>query len=66
MIQCGSDDKVSDTIDRYRSNSGNFDPDKEFIFNEKPLNPDLTLSEAGISNYSNIYVVSTKNIKKKK
>ena len=64
LMQCGSDDIISDTIDRFRGYIGDIGNDKTFIFNEKPLNPDLTLSQAGISNESVIYIVPNKKIKK--
>ena len=63
MIQCMPNEKVSTIIDRYRAKSGDKDPTKKFIFNAKNLAPSLTLSEAGISNNANIFVVATKGIK---
>ena len=62
-IQCMPNDKVSDIIEKYKNKSGDRNPEKKFIFNAKMLSPDLTLSEAGITNNSNIFVVSTKGIK---
>ena len=63
MIQCMPNEKVSTIIDRYRAKSGDKDPTKKFIFNAKNLAPSLTLSEAGIANNANIFVVATKGIK---
>jgi len=62
-IQCLSDEKVSDVIQRYRSKSGDNDPTKKFIFNAKALNCDLTVAEAGLTHNCNIFVVATKGIK---
>ena len=62
-IQCKSNEKVSDLIQRYRDKSGDNDPTKKFIFNAKNLPKDKTISEAGIYNNSNIFVVTTKGIK---
>jgi len=62
-IQCLSDEKVSDVIQRYRTKSNDRDPTKKFIFNAKALNCDLTVAEAGLTNNGNIFVVSTKGIK---
>ena len=50
-------------LEKYKNKSGDRNPEKKFIFNAKMLSPDLTLSEAGITNNSNIFVVSTKGIK---
>ena len=63
MIQCLPNEKVSQLIQRYRTKSGDEDESKKFIFNAKNLVPSLTISEAGISNNSNIFVVVTKGIK---
>jgi hypothetical protein len=63
MIQCRTDEKVSAIIERYRTKSGDTDPTKKFIFNAKNLVPTLTVGEAGISNYANIFVIATKVIK---
>ena len=63
-IQCKPFDSVSSIIEKYRNASGDKDPYKKFIFNAKNLNQALDLNEAGISNNSNIFVVSTRGIKK--
>ena len=57
------EEKVSTLIDKYRKISNDNDSSEKFIFNEKRLNNDLTLSEAGVSNGSEIFVVSTKGVK---
>ena len=61
-IQCKPFDSVSSIIEKYRNASGDKDPYKKFIFNAKNLNQALDLNEAGISNNSNIFVVSTRGI----
>ena len=62
-IQCMPNDKVSDIIEKYKNKSGDRNPEKKFIFNAKMLSPNLTVSEAGIIDNSNIFVVSEKGIK---
>ena len=62
-IKCRINEKVSDLIEKYRAESGDRDETKKFIYNAKALHPSLTLSEAGIENKSNIFVVVTKGIK---
>ena len=66
LMQCGSDDTVSDTINRYRGYSNDCETDKSFIFNEKPLKLSLTLSESGIGDKSIIYVIPFKKVKNNK
>ena len=63
MIQCMPDDRVSDVINKYRIKANDNDTSKKFIFNAKNLNASLTLSEAGITNNANIFVVTTKGVK---
>ncbi len=63
MIQCRPDDKVSDIIEKYRTKSMDNDISKKFIFNAKALAPTLKLSEAGITNNANIFVVTTQGVK---
>ena len=63
MVQCMSDEKVSEVIEKYRNKSGDRDPTKKFIFNAKNLAPSLSVAEAGITNNANIFVVATKGIK---
>ena len=46
MIQCQSNEKVSDLIERYRTKADDHDPTKKFIFNAKNLSPELTVSQA--------------------
>ena len=63
MIQCLSNEKVSEVIKKYRIKSGDNDETKKFIFNAKNLAPSLTVAEAGLTNNANIFVVATKGIK---
>ena len=63
-IQCKLGDSVSSMIEKYRNASGDKDPYKKFIYNAKSLNQFLTLSSSKISDNSNIFVVSTRGIKK--
>ena len=62
-IQIEPEDKVSELIKKYRIISCDNDLTKRFIFNAKLLNYDLTIAEAGLSNNSSIFVVSTSGIK---
>ena len=63
MIQCRPEDKVSEIIERYRNKANDRDLSKKFIFNAKALAHSLKLSEAGITNNANIFVVTTQGIK---
>lgn len=63
MIQCSGDELVSEIIKRYRILTGDIDESKKFVFNGKNLNPTLTVAEAGISDFGNIFVFQTKDIK---
>ena len=62
-IQCTKNEKVSDLIERYRTKAVDHDTTKRFIFNAKELNKDLTIEEAGLSEGSNIFVVTTAGYK---
>jgi hypothetical protein len=59
MIQCTMNDKVSDLIEKYKTKSLEDVSKKKFIFNAKALNPSLTVSEAGLQEGANIFVVNT-------
>ena len=61
-IQCTSTDLVSDVIDRYRTKSQDKDRTKKFIFNAKELDQTKTVGEAGLTEGSNIFVVTTQGI----
>lgn len=56
MVPCFADDKVDSVIDKYRNISGNKADIKQFIFNDKQLNSYLTMAEAGIGNFGNIFL----------
>ena len=54
-------EKISDTILKYREKSFNYDGNLKFIFNAKNLNnSSLTVKEAGLTNDSSIFVVKEK------
>ena len=61
-VLCAPNEKVSSIIEKYRMQTGDYDPDKKFIFNAKNLRPSLTLAEAGLINNSVIFVVTTRGI----
>jgi len=63
MIQCSLDEKVSKVIERYRMQANDVETNTKFIFNAHPLNPTLTVAEAGLSDISNIFVFSTKGVR---
>ena len=62
-IQCRKDEKISALIERYRTKAMDHDNGKKFIFNAQQLKENLTVAEAGLSEGSNIFVVSTTGIK---
>ena len=62
-IQCILDEKVSKVIERYRMQANDVETNKKYIFNAMPLNLTLTVAEAGLSDDSNIFVVSTKGVR---
>ena len=62
-IQCILDEKVSKVIERYRMQANDVETNTKFIFNAHPLNPTLTVAEAGLSDVSNIFVFSTKGVR---
>ena len=61
-IQCNLDEKVSSVIKKYRNMAYDFESEIQFIYNTIPLNPSLTVSEAGLNNNSHIIVVYTGEI----
>ena len=56
MVPCFTDDKVASVIDKYIKISGNRADIEQFIFNDKKLNSYLTMAEAGIGNFGNIFL----------
>ena len=63
-FKCKRNEKVNDIIEKYREEAFDDDTNIEFIYNGKDLNKlnkNLTASEAGISNNSNIFVLASKN-----
>ena len=63
IIQCKSNDKISDIIQKYRRKSGDNDTDIKFIFNFKILTPFMKLYEVGIINNANIFVAIINGVK---
>ena len=62
FFKCSLNDKVSDLIQEFRKRENYYDENIKFIFNAKALCSDLTVSEAGLSEGANIFVVMTKGI----
>ena len=58
-IYFGINERVSDLIERNKEKLGSAEKikDMEFIFNGKKLEMNLSLDEAGIKEYSRIYVI---------
>ena len=63
IIQCSTEDKIPEIIQKYRRKCGDYDELKKFIFNAKELNPNLTVAETGLTNNAIIFAVKTKPIK---
>ena len=64
-FKCKRNEKVNDIIEKYREEAFDDDTNIEFIYNGKELNKlnkNLTASEAGISNNSNIFVVTSNKL----
>ena len=57
-VQCNPDDNISSIIEKYRNKSGDYDQNKKFIFNGHVLSPNLTVTQAGITNFDNTIFVS--------
>ena len=56
QIDVNIKEKVSYLIEKYKEKENNFDPSLKFYFNNKVLNNDLSIEEAGIKNNSTIIV----------
>ena len=56
ILQCYPKDKCSDIIDKFRNKVNDYEKKSRFIFNAKSLNPNLTVSEFGITEGANIFV----------
>ena len=61
-IQCKSNDKVSEVIKRYRTKANDQEPLKKFFYNAKELDPNKSIEESQLTNNSQIYVVTTKDV----
>ena len=62
VVQCLLSQKVSEVIKKFREKSG-YNNNCRFIFNAKQLNESLTVAEAGLTDFANIFLVTTKGIK---
>jgi len=56
QIDVNIKEKVSNLIEIYKTKENNFDPSLKFYFNNKVLNNDLSIEEAGIKDNSTIIV----------
>lgn len=66
MIQCSVNDKILEVVQNYRNKSCDLDSSKKFVYNGKALdlNNNKTIKELKIVNNANIFVVSTKDVKR--
>ena len=64
-IQCLSDDKMKDTINKFCTKAGGNKKDYNFLFNAKQLLMNSTVEENGLANNSNIFFIRQKEISKK-
>jgi len=55
-IVCLPDEKIANVIERYKNKYGDYNLYKKFVFKDKDLLLDSTVSEAGIKNNSNIII----------
>ena len=55
-IVCLPDEKISNVIERYKNKYGDYNLYKKFVFKDKDLLLDSTVSEAGIKNNSNVII----------
>ena len=60
LVKVNEDEKVSEIIQRYREKYSDFEQNLKFIFNAKELNTFLSVTEHGLSENSNIFVVKKK------
>ena len=61
-FKCKRNEKVNDIIEKYREEAFDDDTNIKFFYNGKELNKNSTASEVGISNNSNIFVVTSKKL----
>ena len=61
-IECYPDETVGELIQKYRVKTGDNDRTKKFIYNAKKLDESLKISEAGILDTANIFVVKTEGV----
>ena len=62
LMECFPDNKLSDIFEEYKKQTKNMD-DGKFIYQARALNPKLTVSEAGLTNNANIFVVKNHSSK---
>ena len=60
IIQGYTNEKIENLIERYRMQTLDMDKTEKFIFNSKPLLPELTVAQAGLTNGSAIYIEENK------
>ena len=63
FVYCKHSEKVYDLIQKYRVKANDWKLNKEFYYNAKKINPDLTLAEAGLYNNCSIRVITFGNLK---
>jgi len=60
-VKCVLGEKISDIIERYRSQSGDTDPNKIFLYNCHVLQPTWSAYDSGFTDYTMILVIEKKN-----
>ena len=63
VVHCKYSEKVYDLIQKYRVKANDWKLNKEFLYNAKKINPDLTLAEDGLYNNCSIRVITFGNLK---
>ena len=63
IIKCSLKDKCSDIIQKYKNLATKMSNTLKFIFNARPLHPNLTVEEAGITHNANVFVVETNGVR---
>ena len=61
-IHCSLDVKISNVIDKYKNQSGDYSSSNVFLFNANTLNPELSVFESGLKDMSIILVINNISI----
>ena len=61
-VECSPDEKTDVLIQKYRMKSGDYDTRREFLFNAKKLELNMSASEAGLNHFSKVIVVKAQDV----